>query len=97
MGLADCIEGLRAKALCSVIQCSAVLRGSLFGVCVMVTSCVSQLDFNKGYYYYYYYYYVLGEIFNDRDRHAVSATTELLVQNRIISHDLCRSLPNELN
>ena len=26
------IEGLRAKALCSTIQCSAVLRGSLFGV-----------------------------------------------------------------
>jgi len=36
-----CIEGLRAKALCS-----AVLRGSLFGVCVcvIVTSCVCQLD-----------------------------------------------------
>jgi len=28
-----CIEGVRAKALCSVIQCSAVLRGSLFDVC----------------------------------------------------------------
>ena len=41
---------LRAKALCSVIQCSAVLLGSLFGVCVIVTSCVCQLDFNIGYY-----------------------------------------------
>jgi len=41
-----CIEGLRAKALCSVIQCSAVLRGSLFDV--IVTSCDCQIDFNKG-------------------------------------------------
>jgi len=31
-----CIEGLRAKALCSIIGYSAVLRGSLFGVCVCV-------------------------------------------------------------
>jgi len=49
-----CIEGLRAKALCSIIQCSAVLLGSLFGV--IVTGCICQLDFNKDYYYYYYYY-----------------------------------------
>jgi len=27
---------------------SAVLRGSLFDMCVIVTSCECQLDFNKG-------------------------------------------------
>jgi len=40
------IEGLRAAALCSVIECSAVLRGSLFGVSLLQV-VVCQLDFNN--------------------------------------------------
>ena len=50
-----CIEGLRAKALCSVIQCSAVLRGSLFGVCHCSKLRLVNLISIKAYYYYYYY------------------------------------------
>ena len=42
-----CTEGLRAKANCVPLY-SAVLRGSLFDMCVIVTSCECQLDFNKG-------------------------------------------------
>ena len=53
-----CLVVLKAcvPKLC-VLLYSAVLHGSLFAVCVTVTSCICQLDFNKGYYYYYYYYY----------------------------------------
>ena len=46
-----CIEGLRAKALCSVIQCSAVLRGSLFGVCHCSKLRFVNLISIKAYYY----------------------------------------------
>ena len=45
-----CLVVLKAcvPKLCVLLH-SAVLRGSLFGMCVMiVTSCNCQLDFNKG-------------------------------------------------
>jgi len=60
LALSSCLK-LRAKhyMLCLVVlkACvpklcvllySAVLRGSLFDMCVIVTSCEYQLDFNKG-------------------------------------------------
>ena len=53
--MCGCIEGLRAKAFCSIIQCSAVLRGSLLGMCVTNELRVVNLISIKVYFYYYYY------------------------------------------
>ena len=47
-----CIKGF---VFYYTVQCCPAWQ--LVWCCVIVTSCVCQLDFNKGYYYNYYNYY----------------------------------------